>query len=97
MTTGTLTTQEWISTTSALTNLEEITVELNERVYNDIVESIEKHENLQKVTFIRMSIMDRRNIYKKINQNWNLISLHNTDTIDTNDTAYYIGILEALN
>lgn len=70
--TGRLNTQEFCRIMSELTNLVELTVEFDERVSNSVIESMEQHGSLQKVTFVEMNEGNRKFARETISQDWKM-------------------------
>lgn len=75
---GRVNTQQWRTITRELTHLQEIKLEYDASRIDDIIGSIESHENLLKVTFRYLSEVDRQYISDTINSNWKLISDHSS-------------------
>lgn len=70
--TGRLNTQEFCRIMSELTNLAELTVEFDEHVSNSVIESMEQHESLQKVTFVEMNEANRKFACETISLGWKM-------------------------
>lgn len=76
--------EQWVRVIRELPNLEEITAQLDigeTGIPNGMIESIENHKSLHKMSFSEMNEVNRKYLCDTINQKWKLISNHSINRV----------------